>query len=248
MRQCRAGGLLYHHLKPADLNPVHDLSDFKQLGTRELIAADYVYQIKRLAHPRLQSPILGLMSDYIVGLKAYAALINKANQELLKAGGGNAYLDLDRFPLEGATVVDRYTYQLKLKGKYPQFVYWLTMPFFAPVPQEVDRFFSQPGMADKNLTLDWYPVCTGPYMLTKNNPNRQMVLERNPYFHGETYPSEGETGDRESGLLADAGKPFMGLKTTRPGGIVRRADVSIAKNYLDEQEIDERNRLIRKCL
>jgi oligopeptide transport system substrate-binding protein len=203
-----AGVLLYHHLKPVDLNPIHNLSDFKQQGTRELIAADYVYQIKRLAHPRLQSPIFGLMSDYIVGLKAYAALLRKAHQELLKAGGGNAYLDLDQFPLEGTMVVDRYTYRIKLKGKYPQFVYWLTMPFFAPVPQEVDRFFSQPGMAEKNLTLDWYPVGTGPYMLTKNNPNRQMVLERNPYFHGETYPSEGETGDREAGLLADAGKPL----------------------------------------
>jgi oligopeptide transport system substrate-binding protein len=205
------GGLLYHHLKPVDLNPIHDLSDFKQQGTRELTAADYVYQIKRLAHPRLHSPIFGLMSDYIVGLKAYAALLKKAQQELLMTGRGNAYLDLERFPLEGATVVDRYTYRVKLKGKYPQFVYWLTMPFFAPVPQEADRFFSQPGMAEKNFTLDWYPVGTGPYMLTKNNPNRQMILKRNPYFHGESYPSEGESGDREAGLLADAGRslPFI---------------------------------------
>ena len=40
-------------------------------GTRELIADDYIYQIKRLAHPRLHSPIFGLMSEYIVGLKEY---------------------------------------------------------------------------------------------------------------------------------------------------------------------------------
>jgi ABC-type transport system substrate-binding protein len=202
------GSLLYHRLKPVDLNPIHSLSDFQQQGTRELTAADYVYQIKRLAHPRLHSPIFGLMSEYIVGLRAYAVLVRKAHQELLKAGRGDAYLDLERFPLEGATVVDRYTYRVKLKGKYPQFVYWLSMPFFAPVPQEADRFFSQPGMAEKNFTLDWYPVGTGPYMLTKNNPNRQMVLERNPNFHGETYPSRGEAGDREAGLLADAGKPL----------------------------------------
>jgi len=31
----------------------------------------------------------------------------------------------------------------------------------------------------------------------------------------------------------DAGQPFMGLKTTRPGGLIRKEDVSIAKNYLD---------------
>src|SRR4030042_1795244 len=41
------GSLLYHRLKPVDLNPIHSLSDFQQQGTRELTAADYVYQIKR---------------------------------------------------------------------------------------------------------------------------------------------------------------------------------------------------------
>ena len=41
-------------------------------GTRELKAQDFEYQIKRLAHPRLHSPIFGLMTDYIVGLKEYA--------------------------------------------------------------------------------------------------------------------------------------------------------------------------------
>ena len=63
------------------------------------------------------------------------------------------------------------------------------------------------GMAEKNFTLDWWPVGTGPYMLTENNPNSRMVLERNPNFRGEPYPSEGEPGDAAAGLLADAGKP-----------------------------------------
>jgi ABC-type transport system substrate-binding protein len=88
-------------------------------------------------------------------------------------------------------------------------VYWLAMPFFAPVPWEADRFFSQPGMEARNFTLDWWPIGTGPYMLTENNPNARMVLERNPNFRGEPYPSEGEPGDGE--LLRDAGKtlPFI---------------------------------------
>jgi oligopeptide transport system substrate-binding protein len=203
-----AGALLYHHLKRDDLKSIRTLSDFKAQGTRELIAADYVYQIKRLAHPRLHSSILGLMSQTIAGLKDYAAVLDKANQALTNAGQVNGYLDLNRYPLEGAQVIDRYTYRVKLKGKYPQFLYWLAMPFFAPIPEEVDRFYSQPGLAEKNITLDWYPVGTGPYMLTRNNPNRHMILERNPNFHGETYPNEGEDGDREAGYLADAGKPL----------------------------------------
>ncbi|MFQ5780244.1 MAG: ABC transporter substrate-binding protein, partial [Nitrospiria bacterium] len=66
----------------------------------------------------------------------------------------------------------------------------------------------QPGLAEKNITLDWYPVGTGPYMLTINNPNRRMVLARNPNFHSETYPKEGEPGDHATGILDDAGKPL----------------------------------------
>ena len=63
-------------------------------------------------------------------------------------------------------------------------------------------------MAAKNLTLDWWPVGTGPYMLSENDPNRRMVLSRNPNFHGEAYPCEGEAGDRAAGLLEDCGKPL----------------------------------------
>ena len=43
---------------------------------------------------------------------------------------------------------------------------------------------------------------------------------------------------------ADAGKPFMGLLTTRPGGIVRKDDVGIAKNYLTEKELQVLNRIV----
>jgi len=173
------------------------------LGTRELTADDYVYQIKRLAHPRLHSPILGLMSEYIVGLDDFS----KQLKDQKKTG----WLDLREVPLKGVERVDAHTFRVTLKGSYPQFVYWLAMPFFAPVPWEAEKFFEQPGMAEKNFTLDWWPVGTGAYMLTENNPNARMVLQRNPNFRGEPYPSDGDPGDREAGLLADAGKtmPFI---------------------------------------
>ena len=196
-----AGRYRYHALDPAALAGKNRISDFPHQGTRELVAADYVYQIKRLAHPGLGSPIYGLMSEHIVGLKALGAALEKAAQ----ARPGRR-LDLDRFPLAGAQVVDRYTYRIRVRGKYPQFIYWLAMPFFAPVPWEAEAFYVQPGMADRNLTLDWQPVGTGPYYLAENDPNRRMVLKRNPYFHGEVYPNEGSAEDRAAGLLADAGK------------------------------------------
>ena len=194
-----AGNLALDPSQIADLKTPYELP----LGTRELTADDYIYEVKRLAHPRLHSPIFGLMAQYIVGLEAYAGRLRKADR------GG--WLDLRAFPLEGVQKLDEHTFRIVLNGSYPQFVYWLAMPFFAPVPWEADRFFAQPGMAEKNFSLDWWPVGSGPYMLTQNDPNARMVLERNPNFRGEPYPGEGEPGDRAAGLLDDEGKtmPFI---------------------------------------
>jgi oligopeptide transport system substrate-binding protein len=203
-----SGNYRYHALTRAQLKDVYELRDFQYTGTRELVADDYAFQIRRLAHPKLHSPIFGLIGQYVIGLKEYADSLQKA----ATAAPANAYLDLMKFPLGGVEVIDRYTYRIRLKGKYPQFVYWLAMPFFSPVPWEAERFYSQPGMSEgRNLSLDWYPVGTGAYMLTLNDPNRMMILERNPNFAGEPYPSEGEEGDQAAGLLDDAGKmmPFI---------------------------------------
>lgn len=197
------GRFLYHALDAAAVRDKTQISDFPQTGTRELVAADYVYEIKRLANPRLSSPIFGLMSEHIVGLKALGVMLEKASR-----AHPDTELNLNDFPLAGAEVVDRYTYRIRIKGKYPQFIYWLAMPFFAPVPWEADAFYAQPGMADRNLTLDWQPVGTGAYYLSENDPNRRMVLTKNPYYHGETYPEDGDAEDRKVGLLADAGKPL----------------------------------------
>ncbi len=196
------GRYRYHDLRPQDLAHVHTLADFPETGTRELVAADYVYQIKRLADPRVHSPIFGLMAEYIIGLRDLSRAIDEARKEQ------PGWVDLRRFPLAGVEVVGRYTYRIRVKGKYPQLKYWLAMPFFAPMPWEADRFYSQPGLAERNITLDWYPIGTGPFMLAENNPNLRMVLERNPFYRGQVYPSEGEPGDAEAGLLEDAGRPL----------------------------------------
>ena len=198
------GTLYYDGVDKNALDKIDDIAGFKKQGSRELIASDYIYQIKRLANPSLQSPIYGLMSEYIVGLK-------DLRTRLLDTKKTTGNPDLEKFSLSGVKLIDRYTYEIKIKGKYPQFIFWMAMPFFSPMPPEADRFFSQPGMKDKNLTLDWYAVGTGAYMLTVNDPNRKMVLARNPNYHEETYPAQGEKNDQQAGLLKDAGKllPFI---------------------------------------
>lgn len=192
-----AGEYVYHHLSAEQINEVSNLADFAETGSRELTADDYVYQIKRLAYPKLQSPIAETMKNYIVGLDEFAKQVSEKPKSALKDQS-----------LAGVEALNRYAYRVRIKGKYPQFIFWLAMPFFAPMPWEADVFYDQRGLTDKNITLDWFPVGTGAYFLAENNPNRRMILLKNPLFHGEAYPSEGEPDDLAQGLLQDTGKPL----------------------------------------
>ena len=217
------GGYVYHHLTEEQMANINDIDDFPLQGTRELTAADYVYQIKRLAHPQLQSPIFSTMAKYILGLddlaQELAGELERIRTERRKSRGGlynqesderdkPILLDLNRFDLPGVRVLDPYTYEVILTQKYPQFVYWLAMPFFAPVPEESDRFFTQAPLVKRNLSLDNRPLGTGPYRMSRYLANREIILARNENFRQAYYPDAGEPGDRDLGLLDDAGKPL----------------------------------------
>ena len=202
------GRFRYHELTAQELEDIQTLADFKASGSRELTAEDYVYQIKRLMHPELHSPIAELMKEHIVGLKE---LGDKLEADYGSRSDKQAFFDIRGDVLEGAEVIDSHHFRIRLYGKYPQFRFWLAMPFFAPMPWEADRFYAQPGLIAKNISLDWYPVGTGAYLLAENNPNRRMVLLKNPNFHEERYPNEGEPTDAANGYLRDAGQrlPFI---------------------------------------
>ena len=194
------GNYLYHQLSGSQISSLTSLAGFKETGTRELIAEDYAYQIKRLAHPKNQSPIAEMMKKYIVGFEEFSESVKSLPKTAVK----------DK-PMPGVAVNGKYQYRIRINGKYPQFMYWLAMSFFAPMPWEADAFYNQPGLADNNITLDWYPIGTGAYYLAENNPKRRMILRKNPNYHPQTYPEEGEAQDRQNGLLADTGKtlPFI---------------------------------------
>jgi ABC-type transport system substrate-binding protein len=209
------GQFRYHNLKDSDIEGKRRPYDFEHMGTRELEAADYAYGIKRIATPRIKSPSFGFLAEKIVGLADYGQKM-KAINESLKQGktakevgpfGHLPWLDFRQHALSGVEVVDKYTLKIRVVGKYPQFKYWLAMTFFSPIPWEVDAFYSQDGMARRNLTADTWPVGTGPYMLTEFVPNSKMEMVLNPNYRGVPYPCEGEVGDKEKGLLDDCGKP-----------------------------------------
>ena len=202
------GRFRYHDLTAEELQGIKSIADFTETGTRELIAEDYLYGIKRLVHPQLHSPIADLMQEHITGLKA---LSDQVEKDFSASKDKSSFFDIRGYTLEGVTVIDPHHFKIRLNGKYPQFRFWLAMTFFAPVPWEADQFYKQKGLIAKNISLDWYPVGTGAYLMAENNPNRRIVLTKNPNYHEDYYPTEGSPEDVKQGLLKDAGKklPFI---------------------------------------
>lgn len=238
------GRYVYHAMKPGDVGKRRSPLEFEQQGTRELVADDFVYALKRHATTRIQAPVFGIFSEYVVGLKEYGKLIRTEDAKLLAgldpAAFDKPFLDFRKWPLEGASAPDPYTLRIRIHGKYPQWKYWMAMTFMAPVPWEADVFYAQPGMAKNGLSLNTWPVGTGPYMAVEYTQDRRHVLKRNPNYRGEPYPCEGAPGDREAGLLADCGKtmPFIDtiVYTMEKEAVPLKA--KFLQGYLDVPEIE----------
>jgi ABC-type transport system substrate-binding protein len=239
------GRYLYHHLSQADVGDKRSPWQFEKQGTRELVAEDFVYAIKRHATTRTAAPVFGTFSEYVVGLADYGKLIRTEDKKL-RAGlapsvRDKPFLDFRKWPLAGAQAVDKYTLRIRIMGKYPQWKYWMAMTFLAPIPWEADAFYAQPGMADHGLSLNTWPVGTGPYMMAEYVQDRRHVLKRNPNYRGEPYPCEGTAQDKAEGRLADCGKPTPFIDTI-VFNIEKESvpqDTKFRQGYLDVPEFDQ---------
>ena len=237
----------YHSAHPLSREALGDKRspfDFAHQGTREVVAEDFVYAIKRHATTRIEAPVFALFADHVLGLKDYAALVQREDARLLAGLPQDArdkpFLDFRQWPLAGASAPTRHLLRIRLKGKYPQWNYWLALAFTAPVPWEADAFYAQPGMNEAGLSLNQWPVGAGPYMMKTFVRDRLHVLVRNPNFRHDPYPCEGMPGDREAGLLDDCGKPMPFIDTlhvTLEREKVARKE-KFKQGYLDVPEIE----------
>lgn len=238
------GRYLYHALTREQLGDKRSPLDFAVQGTRELVADDFVYALKRHATTRIETPIYSTFAEHVIGLKDYGDLIKREDAKLLQGLPADLrdkpFLDFRKWPLAGAVAVDAHTLRIRLNGKYPQWNYWMTLPFMAPVPWEADAFYAQAGMNENGLSLNQWPVGTGPYMMTEFLRDRRHVMKRNPNYRGEPYPCEGMPEDKAAGLLDDCGKtmPFIDtLYVTIEKEKVSRKE-KFKQGYIDLPELD----------
>jgi oligopeptide transport system substrate-binding protein len=159
---------------------------------REITAADFLYSFRRMADPAVPCPIVEYFADKILGYAEYQA----GNRARSKRGEG---ID-DRAPVAGlqADPADPYTFRILLNQPYPQLRYLMALPFTSPLARE--------AIARYGKEFARHPVGCGPYMLTEYARKQHLILRANPNRYAEFYPTEGDPGDREAGLLRDAGK------------------------------------------
>jgi ABC-type transport system substrate-binding protein len=170
---------------------------------RELVAADYVYQLKRLMDPANRSPVGSVVQDLgIVGLNA---LRDDAVRD-------KRAFDYDT-PIAGLQAPDRYTLRIRLEQPRPRLLQFLAgSDLVGGVAREVVEFYGD--------DISAHPVGTGPFRLKSWRRSSQIVLERNPDYRERFYDAEPAPGDAE-------GQAILAALKGRRIPMVDRVEISI---------------------
>ncbi len=150
---------------------------------RELVAADFVYSIKRHWDPKVKSPNLYLIANRIKGLAPLRAEAEKSGR-----------FDYDR-EVEGLRAIDRYTLRIELAQPSPNFTYFLTLcPIGCAVAREVVEAYGE--------KIAEHPVGTNAFRLTQYARSSRMVFERNPNFRDQHYDAQAPANDPAAQSIA----------------------------------------------
>jgi oligopeptide transport system substrate-binding protein len=153
---------------------------------RELIAADYVYSLKRLIEPRVRCPYAFLVEGKIVGL-----------DELAEAAKKSGKFDFNA-KIPGLEAVDRYTLRIRLKDTDYSLPYLLAHEPTSAVAREViETYADEGGRANSN------PVGTGPYKLVNWVRSSKIFLEANPDFRGFVWDFKPGSDPEDARIVAE---------------------------------------------
>jgi oligopeptide transport system substrate-binding protein len=168
---------------------------------RELTVDDYIYELKRLADPKIKSAWTFLVEGKIIGLDELAEAAKKAGR-----------FDYDT-KIDGLDAIDRYTLRIRLKQTDYNLPYVLAHePTSAVAREVVDMYAESDGRIMAN------PVGTGPYKLAEWIHSSKIVLVANPDYRGFTWNFTSDDPDDRKIIADMKGKSMP---------IVGRVEVSI---------------------
>ena len=153
---------------------------------REVVAADFVFAIKRYADPQVKSPLWASVENWkVLGL----AVLRK------EALDRKAAFNYDQ-PIEGLRALDRHTLQVKFEAPLPRFLETMAVSdLFGAVAREVTQFYG-----DK---IAEHPVGSGPFRLGQWRRSSLIVLERNPSYRERLWACQPAAGDAEGQAIAE---------------------------------------------
>lgn len=156
---------------------------------REIKIDDIILSVKRAADTSLDPFGLPLLAGKVLGFDDYSAALEKTH---------NYNTDIP-----GVRRLDDYTIQILLTEDFPQIIYFFSLVMGSPVPREcVDYYTGQNGRP----TYNQHPATSGPFYLKEWHTNYRIILARSPVYRtDDMYPSSGNPGDEEKGLLQSAG-------------------------------------------
>lgn len=214
----------------------HDDPCFELAGpgmrTRPITMADVAFELARIADPKVGSPVTDPFS-HIEGFREFSERLSarrEADAAFAARPVNEQYAEVG--PIAGVATPSSHVLEITLAKPYPQILYWFAMQFTSPVPWEAIEYYD--GQAGRDR-FDDHPVGSGPFQITRYDKRAIIVLERSASWHGArhpewkapgtVYPSEGEPGDREEGLLDDAGRALPMIDRIE----VRREKESISR-------------------
>ena len=148
---------------------------------RELVAADYVYSLKRFADPANKSPAWGEVAE--IGYSGLAALRQRALET-------RTPFDYDT-PIAGLQATDRHTLVITTDEPRPRLVEYLAdNGLYGAVAREVVQFYG-----DK---IAEHPVGTGAFRLARWRRSSEMVFDRSPSYRHRLYEDDAEPGPNDA--------------------------------------------------
>ncbi|HUP98403.1 MAG TPA: ABC transporter substrate-binding protein [Usitatibacter sp.] len=147
---------------------------------RELVAADYVFSLKRMLDPKVRAQWSFLLEGKVVGM-----------DKLVEDAKRTGKFDYDA-PIEGLQAPSKYEFRLKLVDPDYNMLYILAMPATAAMAREVVERYG--------AAIAEHPVGTGPFKLGRWRRSSLVVLDANPDFREEYFQSAGGEDERDAAI------------------------------------------------
>ncbi|MGO2658391.1 ABC transporter substrate-binding protein [Mycetocola reblochoni] len=142
---------------------------FSGATDREIVAADFVYAIKRFPDPNANVSAITYYNSLFEGFTDYADQFAE-----VPIGDLDAVDEfIDTHDISGVTAVDDHTLRISLTRPSAELLDVLTLNFVSPLPQEVvSKYFAD------SLEFRQDYASSGPYYIDSYTPDQKLVLTR----------------------------------------------------------------------